>query len=217
MPVVGSGFGDDVNNSAAGASHFRSVGIGRDAELLHDFVRELVRSAIEAACLREECVVEVAAVDQEAVLESAQAAERKIAVGGRSQAARILRDAGREQHQIGEAPAVEREIADGAFVEQRGDAAGLSVDQGGSAGDGDVFVSAGDGETEFKFGSSADIDMKLRRDLRRHILRDRAGGVVAGRQQIEGESAFRVGDRGVASAGGRVDDRNGGAGNAQVV
>lgn len=59
MPVVGPGLGDDVNNRAAGTSHFSSVGIGRDAELLHNFVRELVRSAIEAAGLREKCIIEI--------------------------------------------------------------------------------------------------------------------------------------------------------------
>ncbi|MGC1536554.1 MAG: hypothetical protein WA795_11640, partial [Candidatus Sulfotelmatobacter sp.] len=62
-----------------------------------------------------------------------------------------MRDAGREQHQIGEAPPVEREIADGC---------GLSVDQGRSAADGDVFESAGDAESELKFGSSAHIHVK---------------------------------------------------------
>ncbi len=98
VPVIGTGLGDYVNDRAAGASLFGAVGIGRDAELLHDFVRELVRSAIEAAGLGEEGVIEVAAIDQEAVLESAQSAEREIAVGGRGQAARVLRHAGREQH-----------------------------------------------------------------------------------------------------------------------
>ncbi|MGA9385522.1 MAG: hypothetical protein WBV63_10895 [Candidatus Sulfotelmatobacter sp.] len=119
-----------------------------------------------------------------------------------------MRDAGREQHQIGEAPPVEREIADGC---------GLSVDQGRSAADGDVFESAGDAESELKFGSSAHIHVKLRSDLRRHILRNHASGVVAGRQQVYGEPPFRVRDSGVARARRRVDHRNGGAGNAQVV
>ncbi len=75
----------------------------------------------------------------------------------------------------------------------------------------------GNAKTELEFGSSADINVQLRSDLRRHILRDHAGGVVAGRQQIEGEAAFGVGRGRVASAGGRADDRDAGSGNAQVV
>ena len=75
MPVIGAGLGDHVDDRAAGASEFRAGGIGGDAELLHDFVRELVGGAIEAASLGEESVVEVAAVDEEAVLKSANAAE----------------------------------------------------------------------------------------------------------------------------------------------
>ena len=91
MPVIGAGLGDDVDYGAAGASLLSTVGIGGDAELLHDFVGELVGSAVETAGLGEESIVEVAAVDQEAVLKSANAAERKIAAGGGSEAARILR------------------------------------------------------------------------------------------------------------------------------
>ena len=74
MPVIGAGLGDDVDYGAAGASLLSTVGIGGDAELLHDFVGELVGSAIEAAGLGKESVVEVAAIDEEAVLESAETA-----------------------------------------------------------------------------------------------------------------------------------------------
>ena len=212
VPVIGAGFGDDVDDGAAGASQFGAVGIGGDAELLHDFVGELIRRAIEAAGLGEEGVVEVAAIDEEAVLESAKATEGEIAVGGGSEAARILRDAGREQHQIGEAAAVEREIGDGTFVDERGDGAGLGVDELRRAGDGDAFLRAGDGEVKFEFGGGADVDMKRRGDLRRHALSDGAGGVVAGRQEIEREAAFGVGCGGVADAGGGVDGDDGGLG-----
>ena len=109
VQVIGAGFGDDVDDGAAGASLLGAVGIGGDAELLHDFGGELVGSAIASASLGEEGVVVVAAIDQEAVLESANAAEGKIAIGGGSQAARILGDAGGEQREVGEAAAVQRE------------------------------------------------------------------------------------------------------------
>ena len=63
---------------------------------------------------------------------------------------------------------------------------------------------------KFEFGGGADIQVKLRGDLRRHALGDGAGGVVAGREQVEGEAAFGVGGGGVTRSGGRVhgDDRS---------
>ena len=71
-------------------------------------------------------------------------------------------------------------------------------------------MGAGDGEAEFQVGGAADIDVQLGRDLRRHALRYDASGVIAGRQQLEGEIAFRIAGRGVARAGRGVhhDDRS---------
>ena len=148
VQVIGAGLGDNVDDGAAGAALFGAVGRGGDAEFLHNFGGDFVGSAIASTRLGKEGVVEVAAVDQEAVLESPNAADREIAVGGGIQAARVLRDAGREQGKIGETAAVQGEIAEGALVEERGDAVGLGFDQGGCAGDGNTFVGAGDGEVE---------------------------------------------------------------------
>ena len=50
-------------------------------------------------------------------------------------------------------------------------ALGLSFDQGGRGGDGDILLRAGDGEMEFEIGDAADIDVQLRRDLGGHALR----------------------------------------------
>ena len=44
-------------------------------------------------------------------------------------------------------------------------------------------------------------------------MSDGAGGVIAGRQEIENEAAFGVGCRGVADAGGGVDGDHGSLGN----
>ena len=108
--VIGAGLGNDVDHRAPGASLFGAVRIGGDAELLYHFGRELKGSAIPPASLGEECVVVVAAIDEKSILKSAKAAEREIAIGGGGEAARILRDAGREQGQIGETAAVQRKI-----------------------------------------------------------------------------------------------------------
>jgi hypothetical protein len=177
----------------------------------------LVGSAVAPPGLRKKSVVEVAAIDQEAVLESAQSTERKIAVGRGGQAARVLRDARREQHEIGEAAAVQGEIGDGAFVEQSGDRAGLSIDELRRAGDGDFFLNAGDGEMEFEFGGGAEIDMKLWSDLRRHSRGDNAGEVIARREEVDGEPAFSIGDCRIADSGCGVDNYDGRAGDPQVV
>ena len=75
MNMIGAGFSDDVDNRSTGASLFGAVGIGRDAELLYDFGRELVGSAIASASLGEESVVVIAAIDEGGVLESANTAE----------------------------------------------------------------------------------------------------------------------------------------------
>src|ERR1700676_2581163 len=72
VPVIRSRFSNDVDNSSASAPEFSSVSIGRDAKFLHDFGRKLVGSAVASARLREKGIVEVAAVHQKAVLESAQ-------------------------------------------------------------------------------------------------------------------------------------------------
>ena len=116
---------------------------------------------------------------------------------------------GREQCQVGEAATVQGKIVDGTFVEQRGDGAGLSLDQGGCGGDGDVFLSAGDGEAIFKIRRAADIDVQLRRDLRGHALGYDASRVIAGREQLEHEAAFSVAGRGVAQASRDVHNGDG--------
>ena len=166
MPVVGAGLGHDIHHRSAGASLFRSVGIGRHAKLLHHFVRKLIRSAIQPARLREERVVEVSAVHEEAVLESAKTPERKIAVGRGSQAAWILRNPGREQHQVGKSPPIERQIGDGSFIDERGNRARPGVDQLRPTGDGDVFLSAGNREVEFELSGGTNIYVQRRSHLR---------------------------------------------------
>ena len=80
-----------------------------------------------------------------------------------------------------------------------------------------MFLGAGDGEAEFQLSHAPDVDMELRRNLGRHAWGDRAGGVVAGREKIQGEAAFGIGGDGVAPAGGGVDDCDFGAWDAEAV
>ena len=203
------GFRDDVDDGSAGAAEFGAIGVGGDAKLLHGFGGEIVRLAVASAGLGVEGVVVVAAVDEEAVLESSNAAEGEIAIGGRGEAARILRDAGGEQGEIGEAAAIEGKVSNGALIEQGGDGAGLGLDKSGGAGDGDIFLSACDGEMEFEFGGGANVDVELRAELRRHAFGRRARGVVAGRKQFQGEAAFGVAGCRVARPSRDIDDNDG--------
>jgi len=69
-------------------------------------------------------------------------------------------------------------------------------------------VGTGDGKAEFEDSHAADIDVQLGRDLGRHALGYDAGRVVAGRQQIKGEAAFRIAGRCVARASRGVDYDN---------
>ena len=116
------------------------TGIRGDAEFLDDFVGKLIGRAISSAGLGEEGVVVVAAIDQVAGLEAANAAEGEIAVGSGVEAAGVLGDSGSEQGEVGETAAVEREIEDGAFVDDRRQAARFGFHRFRLGGNGDGFV-----------------------------------------------------------------------------
>ena len=157
MKFVGAGLGDHVDHRAAGASGFGGNGIRRDAEFLDDFIGKLIGSAIASAGLGEEGVVVVGAIDQVAGLEAANAAEGEIAVGGGVEAAGILRDSGSEQGEVGEAASVQRKIENGAFVDDRGQAARFGFDSFRLGGDGDGFVGSGERHFEDDFDDAADV------------------------------------------------------------
>ena len=204
--MIGAGLRDYVDHGSGGAALFGAEGIGGDAKLLHDFGGDLEGSAIASASLGEEGVVVVAAIDQRSGLKSADAAEGKIAAGGRGEAARVLGDVGGEQREVREAAPVKGHIAEGAFVEERRNGCGLSFDQGRCGGDSDIFMGSRDGEVEFQICGVADIDVQLGRDLRRHSRGHDSGGVIAGREQVEGESPFGVAGGGEARGGCNVRD-----------
>ena len=65
-------------------------------------------------------------------------------------------DAGGEESKVGEAAAVQGKIVESAFVEEGGDSRRLRFDQGWCGGDGNIFMSAGDGEVEFE-GATAPV------------------------------------------------------------
>src|SRR5271157_2343716 len=108
MPIVAAGLGHHVEHPTASPAEFGTVGVRRDAELLDDFIAELIRRAITSSRLRVKRVIVVGAVHQEVVLEAADAAEGQIAVGVGGETARVLRHAGGQQREIGEAAAVQR-------------------------------------------------------------------------------------------------------------
>src|SRR6185437_3341197 len=82
VKLVGPRFGDHVDYRASSPARLRRSRIRRDPELLNDFIRKLVRCPVAATCLSKERIVVVAAIDQIAGLESADAPEREIAIRG---------------------------------------------------------------------------------------------------------------------------------------
>ena len=185
---------------------FCSVGVRRDPELLHYFSRELIGGTVAAASLREESIVVVTPVNQEGVLGTTDAAERKITIGSGSQAAWVLGDAGGEQGEIREATPIQRKIIHRTFIEQHGDGRGFRFDHGLRAGDGQTFLRASDLETICEFRPSADIDMQLGRYLGQHASCFHASGVIPWRQQIQSEMAFRIAGGRITHAGAGVHD-----------
>ena len=73
VPVIRAQFRHHVDHRSARAPEFRSVSVGRNAELLYDLVRKLIRRPIPSPRLREEAVVIVGTVDQIARLVTANA------------------------------------------------------------------------------------------------------------------------------------------------
>src|SRR5581483_1752811 len=119
MQTVRTGLCHYVNYRSACASEFRAIGVRRNPELLHHFIRELVGCAIASTGLREEGIIVIGAVDQITRLISANAAKGKIAIGRGRHAAWVLRHARCKQRQIGVAAAVCRQIGNCALIEQR--------------------------------------------------------------------------------------------------
>src|SRR5271165_1131659 len=83
VELIGAGFRDHVDDRASGSSQFCAVGVRGDPELLHNFIRELVRSAIAAACLREEGIVVVSPVYQITRLIAADPAKGQVTIRAR--------------------------------------------------------------------------------------------------------------------------------------
>src|SRR5258708_1733056 len=71
-------------------------------------------------------------------------------------------------------------------------------------------MGASDRKTKLQFRGTANVDVQLRRDLRRHAACSCAGRIVTRWKQVESEAPFGVADRGVACASRRVYDNDGG-------
>ena len=119
VEAIGTRLSDHIHYGASGASQLSAVGVGGDAELLHYFVRKLIRRAIAAPGLPEKGVVVVSTIHQIAGLKTADAAKGEIAVGARGESPRILSDSGGQEREVGVAPAVQGQFVDSVFVDQR--------------------------------------------------------------------------------------------------
>ena len=156
MPLVRSRFRRDVEDGSARASQLRAIGICRDPKLLDDFVAELVGRAIAASSLREERVVVVRSVDQEAVLKATHAANRQVAIGIGGKTARILGHIRGQQREIGKAPAVEREVLDRALRYHIGYVSRLRFHRDRCGGNGNGLGGSGRSQAELHHRNSSD-------------------------------------------------------------
>lgn len=66
------------------------------------------------------------------------------------------------------------------------------------------------GEAELEVEGTADLNVDLRGQLGGHIFHLGAGGVVAGREEFEGEAAVGIGRGAVGGASGEIDEGDGG-------
>src|SRR5204862_7817662 len=120
VEFVGSALSDNVDYAAARAPDFGRVAIGRDLKFEDRILAEAVRVAAgsgAASRLAEEHVVGIRAVDLQAVRSAALPAETDIASAGW-----IAHHAGREQREVEEVAAVDRQVGDRPFI---GDGRGL--------------------------------------------------------------------------------------------
>ena len=90
-------------------------------------------------------------------MKAADPPERKIAIGCRGETAGILGYAGREERQVGKAPAIEGKVVESTFVEQSRNCAGFGFDDQGSGRDGQTLLSARNFEDEFDLCDATDI------------------------------------------------------------
>src|ERR1019366_3839442 len=98
---------------ASSLPELRAIGVGGDAELLDDFVAELIGRAIAAPRLGKEGVIVVRAIHQKAVLKSPGSAKRQVAVRVGGETARVLGHSRSEQRHIGEASSIQWQALDG--------------------------------------------------------------------------------------------------------
>src|SRR5271157_2036346 len=108
VPLVAARLGHYVEYGAASPAEFGAVGVRRYAELLDDFVAELIGGTVAPPRLRVKRIIIVGAIHQKVVLEAPDAAKRQVTVGVRGQTSRILGCARGQQRQISKAPTVQR-------------------------------------------------------------------------------------------------------------
>jgi hypothetical protein len=206
VEVVGTAFGDDVDDASGDLSELGEIVVGLDLELLDVIDDGLVivvadEGAEVADAVEEEHVAAVScAID---------GGEGKGADGLASEstaAAGVLRyahgtDAGSEFEELGEIASVEGEIVDGMGADNGAEFGGAGLDCGGIGGDGDLLVDGTGGEGEVEASGLIDAEHETGEFGGAEAFLGYRDGVVAGEDVDDGKGSSGGGDRGLLYVG----------------
>ena len=184
-------FGHHVDYRTAGPAVLGRVRIRVHLELFHGGRAELVGGAARPGAadrLSEERVVVVGAVDDEAVEGAALAGKADVA------GTHVGSDAGCEQREVDEVAAIDREIADGRFVDRRAHLRPRRLDDRRFAGDGDGLGDVRHAHFEAQRDGRADGQLDVRLSRRREALKLGRDVVRADREQLASKGAGGISD-----------------------
>src|SRR5208282_4081347 len=198
VPMVRARFRHHIHHRAPSPPRLRSITARLHAKLLDHLVRKLVGRTIPSRCLRIEPVVVVTSVHQKARVVSPNPAIRKIPIRSRSQPARILGHARRQQQQIGEPPPIERQILDCPLIYERRYRTRVRIRHPRSLRHHDRFLRPRHLQLEGQLRCHSDLHSNHRRNFRRHPLRLRPRRILPRRQQIHHKPSRRIRGREVA-------------------
>src|SRR6185312_15558250 len=99
-----------------------------------------------------------------------------------------------QERKVGESASIQGKVENGSFVNDRRNATRLGFDRPWFGRNRNIFSRSGNLKLKFDFGHPSQCHAQEWTELRRHLFRGHARGVVAGRQQSEGEPPFDIGN-----------------------
>ncbi len=152
VQLVPAATGDGVDHGTGGAAILGGEVGSVDLELPHGCLADDVADAASSALFAEECLVVVRAIDGAVIHQSADAAKADQAEVA------IKRSCGREQGEVGPAPAIDGEIIDEREIQVGGKIGLGGIDRRSFVAHLDGLVDASDRKGNFDFGDAPDLD-----------------------------------------------------------